>query len=60
MKHKTVIINKITAEDGFWLTNGQGACSKEVFIGTNDDIEKWYEITETEYQEILKKQEERL
>ena len=57
MKHDTVIINKITADEGFYLTNGQGVFSKEVYLGKNDKAENWHEITEDEYQEILKEQE---
>ena len=60
MVHDTVIINKITADDGFWLTNGQGVYSKEIYLGKNDKAENWYEITDAEYQEILKKEEEML
>lgn len=57
MKHDTVIINKITADDGMWLTNDQGVYSKEIYLGKNDKPENWHEITEEEYQEILKEHE---
>jgi hypothetical protein len=59
MKHDTVIINKITADKGKVLTNGQ-AYSKEIYLGKNDSSENWHEITEEEYQAILKEQEETL
>ena len=58
MKHDTVIINKITADEGFWLTNGQGVYSKEVYLGKNDSPINWYEITEEQYEQIIKEQEE--
>ena len=57
MKHDTVIINKITADEGFVLTNGQGVYSKEIYLGKNDKPENWYEITDYEYNQILAEQE---
>ena len=41
------------------LTNGE-AYSKEIYLGINDSIDNWQEITEAEYEEIIKKQEEEL
>lgn len=38
------------------LTNGY-AYGKEVYLGVNDKPENWYEITEEEYNKILKQQE---
>ncbi len=43
--------------NNFWFTNGM-AYSQNVYLGKNDKAENWYEITEAEYQEILKEQEE--
>ena len=48
----------IIAKEGNWLTNGQGVYTKSVYLGRFDKAENWYEITEMEYEEILKKQEE--
>lgn len=59
MKHDTVTINKIIADDGFWLTNGQGIYSKEIFLGKNDSVLNWHEIPESEYKQILAEQEEK-
>lgn len=58
MKHDTVIINKITADEGFWLTNGQGVYSKEVYLGKNDSADNWHEISEAEYERIKAKERE--
>lgn len=58
MKHDTIIINKITADEGFWLTNGQGVYSKEIYLGKNDSAINWYEITDYEHERIMKEQEE--
>lgn len=59
MKKTIVELTKITASDGMMLTNGE-TYSKEIYLGVNDCIDNWHEITDTEYEEILKKQEEEL
>lgn len=59
MKHDTVIINKITADEGFVLTNGE-VYSKEIYLGKNDSPINWWEITEYEYEQILKEEEEKI
>jgi hypothetical protein len=48
--------NTITAEGGMWLTNGE-TFSEEISLGRADRIENWDEITEEEYQEIMKERE---
>ena len=50
------MINKITANAGMMLTNGE-AYGKEVYLGKNDSPENWHEITDEEYQKILKEDE---
>lgn len=57
MTETKINITKLTASEGMVLTNGE-AYGKEVYLGKNDKAENWYEITDAEYQEILKKQEE--
>ena len=47
----------IIARQGKWLTNGQGVYTKDVHLGKFDKAENWYEITEAEYEEILKQEE---
>lgn len=59
MKKTIVELTKITASDGMMLTNGE-TYSKEIYLGVNDCIDNWHEITDAEYEEILKKQEEEL
>ena len=39
------------------LTNGE-VYSKEVYLGINDSAENWHEITDAEYEEIMKAEEE--
>ena len=59
MEKTTIELTKVTAAEGMWLTNGD-TYSKEIYLGCNDSIDNWHEITDTEYEEILKKQEEEL
>ena len=56
METTKIELTKITASEGMWLTNGD-TYSKEVYLGVNDSIENWHEITDAEYEEIIKQQE---
>ena len=47
----------IFAEKGYVLTNGD-TYGSSARLGAVDKPENWHEITEAEYQEILKEQEE--
>ena len=49
--------NILRASKGCVLTNGEVYCLS-VGLGRADRVENWHEITEEEYQEILKEQEE--
>ena len=57
MTESTIQITKLTASDGYVLTNGE-AYGKEIYLGKFDSAENWHEITDAEYAEILKEQEE--
>ncbi len=57
MEKTTIKIIKLTASEGHILTNGE-AYGKDIYLGCNDKPENWHEITDEEYAEILKKQEE--
>ena len=59
MKYDTVIINKIIADKGMILTDGQ-TYGRVVYLGKEDSADNWHEITEGEYEKILKEQEEAL
>ena len=48
--------NILRASKGYVLTNGE-VCCPSVGLGRADKIENWHEITDEEYQEILKEQE---
>jgi hypothetical protein len=56
MKIETIELRKMTASEGMMLTNGE-AYSEEVYLGKNDSAENWHEITDEEYQKILKEEE---
>lgn len=51
--------NVLTAEKGKLLTNGE-AFGKTVRIGRCGNASNWHEITESEYEKILKEQEEKM
>lgn len=57
MKREMVMQVILTAEEGMYLTNGE-VYGKSIFLGKEDSGFSYYEISEEEYQEILKKQEE--
>lgn len=59
MKVSTIELKKITAAKGKVLTNGE-AYSTEIYLGVNDTIENWHEITEEEYANILAEEEKEL
>jgi hypothetical protein len=56
MKMTTIELKKLTATEGYVLTNGE-AYGKEIYLGVNDSPDNWHEITEEEYAEVLKAEE---
>jgi hypothetical protein len=62
MEIKTIELTEIKAAENMVLTNGEAFSSVggSVYLGVNDNPDNWHEITDTEYEEILKKQEEEL
>ena len=57
MEKTTIELVKLTAAEGMVLTNGE-AYGKEIYLGCNDSSENWKEISDEEYAEILRNQEE--
>ena len=57
MKEEKIVHRKLTATDGYVLTNGE-AYGKEIWLGANDKAENWHEITDAEYEAIIKETEE--
>ena len=53
MEITTFELRKLTATEGFVLTNGE-AYAKEIYLGCNDSPDNWREITNEEYAEVLK------
>ena len=56
MTTETITRIKLTASEGMVLTDGENY-GKEFFLAEDADASKWYEITDAEYEEILKEQE---
>ena len=57
MTETTITMRKLTASEGYVLTNGD-VYGKEVYLGVNDAAENWHEITDAEYAEIMEKLEQ--
>jgi hypothetical protein len=62
MKIIDINLKCIKADEGKVLTNGEAFSSVggEVYISINDKADNWVEITEAEYEEIMKKEGEAL
>lgn len=58
MIESTIKITKLTASEGHVLTDGE-AYGKEIYLGKNDSVENWHEITDAEYEVILAEEEKR-
>ena len=56
MIKETITRIKLTANDGYILTNGE-VYGKEVYLGVNDNSDNWHEITEEEYAQAMAEQE---
>ena len=51
MKTEQITVNKITAEEGMILTDGD-TYGKVIFLGSGRRADEFYEITEEEYNKI--------
>ena len=60
MKIIDIELRCLKADEGKVLTNGEAFSSVggEIYLGKNDSVENWHEITEEEYNTILKEQED--
>lgn len=56
MKAETFELKQLTADEGMVLTNGE-VYGKVIYLGINDTVENWYEITDERYAEILAERE---
>lgn len=59
MTINTIELKELKAAEGMVLTNGEAfsEVGGSVYLGANDSPENWHEITEEEYNKILKQQE---
>lgn len=55
MKTETITRVKLTAEKGMVLTNGE-IFGREVYLSIADKAENYHEITEAEYEELMKQE----
>ena len=62
MTETVIEVRKITADEGMVLTNGKAysEVGGDIFLGCNDSKDNWHEITDAEYDAILKEQEEEI
>lgn len=60
MEIKKIELTEIKASEGMVLTNGEAYSSVggSIYLGVNDKPENWHEITDAEYNEMVKTQEE--
>lgn len=56
MIETTITLRRLTASDGHVLTNGE-VYGKEIYLGINDKVENWHEITDAEYAVIMAEEE---
>ena len=56
MQKETITRIKLTASEGYILTDGENY-GRVVYLASGDEGEKWYEITEEEYEEKMKEEE---
>lgn len=56
MIETTITLRRLTASDGHVLTNGE-VYGKEIYLGINDKVENWHEITDAEYAVIVAEEE---
>lgn len=52
MIETTIMLRKLNSSSGHVLTNGE-VYGKEIYLGINDKVENWHEITDTEYAVIV-------
>ena len=56
MTETTITLRKLTATEEHVLTNGD-VYGKEIYLGINESLENWHEITDADYAEILAAEE---
>ena len=56
---ETIELKKLQADEGMVLTDGEAYSSVggQVYLGVLDSADRWYEITEAEYNEIMAEKE---
>jgi predicted RNA-binding protein len=57
MTETIINLRQLKATPGMVLTNGEVYNEDVIYLGINEDINTWYEITYEEYQEIEAKKQ---
>lgn len=59
MTTETIELKKLQADEGMVLTDGEtfSSVGGEVYLGVLDSADRWYEISEAEYNEIMAEKE---
>lgn len=52
----TIELIELKASNGMTLTNGE-AYGKTIYLGINDSVDNWHEITDAEAEELQKVEE---
>lgn len=59
METNEITLQKVTASSGMVLTNADNSVfAKEIYLGKYDSADNYYEITEEEAEQLIKKQQE--
>lgn len=56
MIETTIMLRKLSSSADHVLTNGE-VYGKEIYLGINDKVENWHEITDAEYAVIVAEEE---
>ena len=56
MIETTIMLRRLSSSVGHVLTNGE-VYGKEIYLGINDKVENWHEITDAEYAVIVAEEE---
>lgn len=57
MIQESINIIKLIAEKGHVITNGE-IYGNPIYLGCNDSIDNWYQISQSEYDSIIREREE--
>ena len=59
MIENIITLRELVASEGHVLTNGR-EYSKKIYLGVNDSADNWHEITDAEYDEVIRAMEQQV